>query len=272
MSKQQKLFVVVDPTAEQHIALERAIIISKLQPNKPFLYVFVAVDHDAVNTRADNDNLFRTQEWFVETIRNPLEEAGIEYRIEVSWSSQWQTSIMTSAKRFGADLIYLPVHAKQSNSRFTFSESKWELLKSAYCPVVLIRPGAHTERKIILAAINIQAQRDVQRELNRLIIEHARFYTELYDAELHVVNGYLDSMTYPDRGRLANETNVPTNRIHVRTGYSSEVVSAVAEDINADLVIMGTLGQNGMTKTRRGNTAERIIAALDIDVMVVNHE
>jgi universal stress protein E len=35
---------------------------------------------------------------------------------------------------------------------------------------------------------------------------------------------------------------------------------------------MGTLGQNGMTKTRRGNTAERLIAAVDTDVMVINHE
>ena len=30
MTQQQKFFVVVDPTAEQHIALERAIIIAKL--------------------------------------------------------------------------------------------------------------------------------------------------------------------------------------------------------------------------------------------------
>jgi universal stress protein E len=35
---------------------------------------------------------------------------------------------------------------------------------------------------------------------------------------------------------------------------------------------MGTLGQTGMITTRRGNTAERIIAALDDDVMVINHE
>lgn len=42
MTQQQKFFVVVDPTAEQHIALERAIIIAKLSQAKPFIYVFVA--------------------------------------------------------------------------------------------------------------------------------------------------------------------------------------------------------------------------------------
>lgn len=179
---------------------------------------------------------------------------------------------MDSAKRFAVDVIYLPVSARTNNRRFTFTESKWELLKGAYCPVVLIRPGANAQRKIILAAINMQAQRDVQRELNKMIINQAKFYAEMYGADVHVVNGYLDSLTYPDRGRLVNETGMPSDHIHVRNGYTSDVVSEVAEDINADLVIMGTLGQNGMTTTRRGNTAERLIAALQTDVMVLNHE
>ncbi len=272
MTQQQKLFVVVDPTAQEHIALERAIIISRLRGNKPFVYVFVSVDAEATDTRATNDSLFRDQTWFDETIKKPLSDAGIEYLIEVSWSSEWQNAIRQSAKRFGADLIYLPVHAKVSNRRFTFTESKWELLKGAHCPVVLIRPGAKAQRSVILAAVNFQAQRDVQRELNRKILDHARHYAEAYGAQLHVVNGYLDSLSYPDRGRLVNETGLPTTNVHVKNGYSSEVISQVAEEIQADLVVMGTLGQNGMTTTRRGNTAERIIAALDDDVMVVNHE
>lgn len=272
MTQQQKLFVVVDPTAEQHIALERAIIISTLRTEKPFIYVFVAVDAEATDTRATNDHLFRNQNWFDEQIKKPLATAGLDYLIEVSWSGEWQESIRQSARRFGADLIYLPVHAKTSSSRFTFTESKWELLKGAYCPVVLIRPGANAQRKVILAAVNFQAQRDVQRELNRKILAHAKLFADAYGAELHIINGYLDSLNYPDRGRLVNETGMPANRIHVKNGYTSEVVADLAEEIGADLVIMGTLGQNGMTTTRRGNTAERLIAALDIDVMVINHE
>jgi len=272
MTKSQKLFVVVDPNDTHHIALERAIIISSLiQGPKPKVHAFVAVDSDAVDTRSVNDNLFRDLTWFEQNIKNPLASAGIEYSLEVSWSSEWQKSIMESAKRFDADLIYLPVHAKTNTSRFSFSESKWELLKGAYCPVVLIRPNAKAQRKVIIAAVNFQALRDEQIALNKQIIAQAKFYAETYDADLHVINGYLDSMTYPDRGRLVNETGLPNDKIHVDNGYTSDVVSALAEKINADLIIMGTLGQNGMTKTRRGNTSERLIAAVDTDVMVINH-
>ena len=37
-------------------------------------------------------------------------------------------------------------------------------------------------------------------------------------------------------------------------------------------MVMGTLGQTGLTSTRRGNTAERVISALDVDVAVVDTE
>lgn len=272
MTIQQKLFVVLDPNDEQHIALERVAITAELYDVKPFIYVFVAVDGDAVDTRAGNSKLFRDQHWFNETIKKPLEAAGLDYLIEVSWSTEWQKSIMQAAKRLSVDLIYLPVHAKVRFTRFTFTESKWELLKGAPCPVTLIRPDAKPQRKVILAAVNFQAKRQVQKELNNLILEQARHYAEVYGAELHVVNGYLDSMNYPDRGRLARETGLTNDRIHVKNGYSSDVVSQVADEINADLVVMGTLGQTGMSSTRRGNTAERMIAALDNDVMVINHE
>lgn len=272
MSKPKNLFVVVDPNDEQHIALERAIITSALHSAKPHVHAFVAVDSEAVDTRASNDRLFRDLTWFEQNIKSPLAKAGITYTLEVSWSSEWQKSIVDSAKRFGADLIYLPVHAKTNPSRFSFTESKWDLLKTASCPVVLIRPGAEAQRKVILAAVNFQAQRDVQIALNKKIIEQAKHFADVYGADLHFINGYLDSMSYPDRAKIINETGMANDKIHVENGYTSDVVSALAEKINADLIIMGTLGQNGMTKTRRGNTAERLIAAVDTDVMVINHE
>lgn len=271
MSEQRKIFIVVDPSNNSHVALERAIIISSFLTPSPKICVFVAVDGEAVDTRVINDNLFRNQTWFGEQIKKPLEAAGLEYEIQVCWSTQWQNAIVQEAKRFHADEIYLPIHRQIENSRFTFSESKWSLLKCSHCPVVLVRPGAEEKRQVVLAAVNFQAVTDEQREINRLILERGKMAADNYGAEFHVVNGYLNSMTYPDRGRLAHATQLPAERIHVREGYTADVVAEVVKDISADLVIMGTLGQNGMTSTlRRGNTAERVISAVKTDIMVFN--
>ena len=78
-------------------------------------------------------------------------------------------------------------------------------------------------------------------------------------------------MHYPDRGRLAKESGVPPERIHVEEGYTNEAVAAVANRLGADLVVMGTLNQKGLLSSRRGNTAERVISTLQQDIVVVNH-
>lgn len=271
MSNSEKLFVVVDPSDTKHVALERALRTGQLRGEPPVIKVFVAVDGEAVDTRVVNDNLFRDQSWFDTEIKQPIQDAGLEFHIEVSWCQEWQKSIVQSAKRFGADRIYLPVHERTNSTRFTFSESKWALLKNADCPVVLIQPGAQAERTVVAAAVNFQAKKDEQKALNESILRWGREVAAMYDAEFHVINAYLDQMNYPDRGQLARQTGLLADKIHVKQGYTDEVVSAVADDIKADLVVMGSLGQNGLITSRRGNTAERVIAALTQDVMVVNH-
>lgn len=271
MPKPEKLFVVVDPSDTVQIALERALIMGKKHEVPPDLFIFLGVDGEATDLRAINDNLFRSQDWFDAEIHKPIHAAGMKYTVEVSWSQEWQKSIVQSAKRFGAERIYLPVHARTNTSRFTFSEAKWELLKTADCPVVLIQPGAKPERKTVLAAVNFQARQDEQQKLNESILYWARTVADIYGAELHVVNAYIDSMLYPDRGSLARAASLPSERIHVDQGYTSDVVGGVAQRLDADLVVMGTLGQTGRSSTRRGNTAERVISALTQDVMVVNH-
>ncbi|MFA0813472.1 universal stress protein [Microbulbifer epialgicus] len=273
MEQQSTVFVVVDPNDEKHVALERALTTSRGRNPRPCLAVFVAVDGEAVDTRAVNDHLFRDESWFRKQIREPISEAGLSCEITVCWSSDWQAAIVQESKRCNAEMVYLPVHAKSSR-RFTFAESKWQVLKTARCPVVLIRPGAKEERKVVLATVNYQAKTLEQRQLNRQISERATYIAGIYGAELHLVNAYLDSMLYPDRGalaKLADKTGVPTHRIHVKQGYTSDVVEAVAREIDADLVVMGTMNQYGETGSfLRGNTAERVIGQLDVDVTVCN--
>lgn len=270
-TEQEKLFVVVDPNDSEHVALQRAIITSKLRKTPPKIFVFIGVDAEAVDTRATNDNVFRDHRWFQDQIIGPLEECGFEFEIEISWSSQWGEAIMNEARRFGSTMIMVPVHAKTNPRRFTFAESRWTLMENAECPVLLVRPGARQTRKTVLAAVNFQAVRDEQKALNERIIAQGKRTAERYGAEFHVVNAYRDSLNYPDRGRLANQTGLPASHIHVEHGYTDEVVAAVAEQVDADMVVVGTLNQRGVKATaRRGHTVARVISALDVDTMVLN--
>ena len=74
-STQEKVFVVVDPTASEHIALQRAIITAKFRKPLPKLYIFVGVDAESVDTRATNDTLYKNTTWFESAIHGPLRAA-----------------------------------------------------------------------------------------------------------------------------------------------------------------------------------------------------
>ncbi len=272
MSQQERIFVVVNPTLDQQVALDRTIITARLITPKPEICVFVAVDRNTVDLDASNPKIYRNTDWFEQQIHKPLIEAGLEYSTEVSWSDDWQGAIMASAKRFGATRIMIRAGKPTKSRRFIFAESKWGLLKEANCPVVLVRDQAKPLRKVVLAAVNFQASRINQEILNKNILEKGQSIAKSYGADFHVVNAYVDSLLYPDRGRLANQTGVDSSKTHVSKGYTDEVISKVAKQVDADVVVIGTLGQTGLTKTRRGNTAERVISAVDVDVVVVNSE
>ncbi len=272
MPKQERIFVVVNPTLDEHVALDRAIITAKLLSPSPTICAFVAIDPDTVDSGISNDKISRNTDWFEEQIHAPLRAAGLQYKIEVSWCNNWQKAIMRSAEKFGATRILIRAGKPKTPRRFSFAESKWKLLKGATCPVLIVRDGAAQQRKVVLAAVNFQASRDHQQQLNANILARGRALAESYDAEFHVTNAYIDSMHYPDRGRLAKETGLDSNHIHVVQGYTDEAVAKAANDLHADVVVIGTLGQTGQAKTRRGNTAERVISAVDVDVVVVNSE
>lgn len=272
MPQREKFFVVVNPTLDQQVALDRAIISAQLIEPRPELCIFVAVDSNTVDLSASNDKIYRNTDWFEQQIHQPLKSAGLQYSIEISWSDNWQKSIMVAAKRFAATRIMIRAGKPAKSRRFIFADSKWALLKEANCPVLLVRDNAKPQRKTVLAAVNFQASRINQDKLNKTIIERSKDLAESYGADLHIVNAYIDSMLYPDRGRLINQTGIKSEKIHVMQGYTDEVIATMAKKTEADLVVIGTLGQTGLTKTRRGNTAERVISAVDVDVVVVNSD
>jgi len=267
----ERLFVVLDPHDQEHLALQRAIITAQLRDPLPKLHVFISVDPEAEDIRPeDRKNLLFDEHWIQRNIRQPLADKNLTHEIELSWGSPWMESILQAASSFEPDIILLPVH-NTNRRRGLLSEDKWRLLRQSNSPILLVRPGAKMERKVILAAVNFQATKDEQRALNERILTQGKRIAERYDADLHVVNAYLDSLHYPAHGDLINRTGLPWSHIHIDQGYTDEVVAQVARDIGADIVALGTLNQRGgQGSIRRGNTASRVIEAVNVDTLVVS--
>ena len=269
MSEHDRLFVVVDPAQEQHMALKRAIITSQIRQQRPRLYLFFAVNSEAVDTHASNSKLFRNKSW-LDAVLKPVETAGIEYELEFCWSREWHKSILKSSCHYNPRTILLVAAPRQLRNPMSFGSAYWELLRNAQSPVLLVRPGAGEKRSRILAAVNYQNNSKDYAGLNNRIIERGEWLASHYGATLHIVNAYSDSMDYPDYGRLANRTRLPADRIHVRPGSTESVLTETAKEVGADIVLLGTRPERGMSSMIRRNTAARVARKLDVDLMVVN--
>ncbi len=268
MPDQDTLFVVVDPTQSEHVALQRAIISSRLRDVPPKLKVFVGVDSAAVSLDADNPDIYRDSSWF-DNLKKPLFDEGLDFTLVICWSTQWHEAVLQAARRTEANLILLPDYSAR-DSRNRISDAKWQVLRHAECPVLICRPGATGKRERVLAAVKMQDTSSEYVSLNEKIITRGKWMAERHGADFHVVNAYADSLEYPDRGNMVRKLKIDPDKIHVRQGRAEEVVAEVANEINADIVVVGTLKRRGGMLSMRGKTSEQVMTHLTQDVMTLN--
>jgi universal stress protein E len=268
MSNPDTILVIIEPSQDQHLALDRALITSKLRKVAPKLHLFICVDADNTDLKARNQNLYRDSAW-IQSLTKPAEESGLEYTYELCWSSEWTDAVMNCADRIQPTIIFLPDYDANIR-RNMFTNSKWDLLRKSFCPVLIARPGASNHRKVILAALNIRTENPKYIEMNEKILADGRKQVEIYGAELYVINSYKDSMHYPDREQLLKFTGLPTERVHLGEGDPADVIANYADEINADIVIIGTMRRTGAAALMRGNTSEKVLRKVKQDVVALS--
>ena len=265
----QKILVVVEPSNEQHYALERVLSSLPLFKNPFELTVLVTVNAETTSLSANNPDIYRDRQWFLDLIA-PLDDMDADYKLQISWSNEYQQAVLRVAEQIKADMILVPVRERPRSGPFKFSVAKWALLRRAPCPVMIVQPGGKAQREVVLAAVHAQGDDESYAKLNKTIIEGGELIANMHGAQLHLVNSYRDQEDYPDRARMLRLSGLPNEQIHSETGAPDEVIARVAKEIGADIVVLGTRRRNGLATSMRGNTSERLIQALDVDVFTVN--
>ncbi len=264
--KTEKLFVVVDPVEDHQLALERAVVTAKFRDPVADVHLYLSVDMDNHDTSADNPRLFKDHNYFNELVK-PLQEAQIPFSIEASWCTDWYRAIVKAAERESASLILLPFERRILTQERLFTDSIWRLLRTVTCPILIMREGAQTVRKTVLAAVNFQSHKPEYEKLNQAVIDRGHWYAQKYDAQLHVVNAYDESLHYPDRTRMIRQSGLSSDHIHVKAGHPEEVIAETAKALNADVTVVGLRKRYDRW---RGNTSEKVISELCCDVLVIN--
>lgn len=265
MASGRKVLVIIEATHDQHLALERAVITSEIKDPGSHVHLFISVDTEKANLAASNESLYRDDSW-LKAITSKLDDVGANYSFEFCWSNEWQKAVLTSAQHFQPDHIFMP--DPQGQKKSLFSNQQWALLRTSVAPVTIVRSSDIKPRKKILAAVNIQKQDEPEyARLNEKILIDGQAIAKHYDADFYVINAYKDSMHFPDRQRIMKLSGLPTTRVHVEEGDPATIISQYAKQIEADTVLIGTMARQGAAAMMKGNTSEKVLNKLDIDVI-----
>ena len=268
----RKIFVVIDPTTDKQVALDSAAKLSSYS-DKIELHVYEAVFNNSQhidNEALQRVELARHRAW-IESLVLPVRANGNTVTVELEWTDKWRDALAPAAERAKADLIIKAASSHSSTERRLSKTSDWTVLRNAPCPVYLIKRSGIEAGAKVLIALDIKRESEIHNQLNGSVIDFGKALTTgIPDSELHAVNAYSssDHFVYPDD--VAEIAKIERSHAHAVEGAPEKVIPEVAKDIDASIVVIGTAARRGLKAAMIGNTAEKILDALDTNILTVN--
>jgi universal stress protein E len=303
MAAQQRILVVVDPTASYHPALERAAWLARATPSVLELFICDYASQLAA-TRGSNaatvaearTALLARHTARLEQLAGPLTAEGLKVNVDSRWDYPLHDGIVRKALDFAADLVVKDTHFHSVLKRSIFSNTDWSLIRNCPSPLWLVKPRPPGQKPCLVAAVDPLHERDKPAGLDHKILRTASSLAKTLGGDVHVFHAFdiaaalavsTDSMTMPialpvreftDAMRVEHTDGVnalcakyaiPADHIHVHQGGTRELLMTLTDQLRADLVVMGAVSRSGLKGLFLGNTAEDVLDRLHCDLLIV---
>jgi universal stress protein E len=305
VTNQQRVLVVVDPTASFHPALERAAWLARCAPVRIELFISDYApqladsrSHGAAATQGRAAVLERHR-GRLEQLAAPLRAGGAAVDVDVRWDYPLHDSIVRKAQDSGADLVVKDTHYHSVLKRSIFSNTDWSLIRNCAATLWLVKPRPPGQKPCFIAAVDPLHERDKPADLDQRILAMGNDLSRTLGGELHVFHAFdvtaaiavsTDAMTMPIAlpinefadamraehteavERLCKKHRVPAERTHIHQGGTRQLLLTLTEQLRADAVVMGAISRSGLKGLFLGNTAEDVLDRLHCDLIIVKPE
>jgi len=266
--KMQRVFAVIDPERFVQPAFERAEWIAARNGALLHLYCCLGEEGVAADDPAAKFAIERATRW-LERLTSEAGEYKLTTEIEVEWNANWRERIAEAAAEAGADMIIKTVSRHSGLGRRLKATADWTVLRNARCPVLLIDAGRPPQPKKVLAAVKLEPGSETYEVLNQEVIALSRTISAALEAELDAVTIYKGDQMYFDRQKFADSCGLPRNRVHSYEGSPHKAIAEAARELGSDILVIGSASRNKKDSRIIGDTAERIIDAVDTDLVVI---
>jgi len=239
------------------------------------------------------------EEWDVEDARKRLRglarnlvPANQVIRVEVSAGTPF-LEVTRQVVRAEHDLVMINAAGEKGA---WFGSTVTHLLRKCPCPVWVLRPEPVERYERILVAVTSRTDDEVRMRLDQRLLEVATSLARMEHSDLHVVTVWsvvgenviqsqtglrsedLDQIRFSARRSRTQRLDdllggVDTTDLRVRThlvkGTPDILVPEIAREVQAELIVVGTVGRTGIAGLLIGNTAESIFAQVECPVLAI---
>lgn len=294
MQRVNNILVVADRVGREPVALRRALPVARAAGARVHLVGFVnhgAADADLLDDAEaaglQESMLVHTRQG-LETLVEEAREQGVKIDLDVVWHDRIHEWIIDACLEHEYELVIKTAHRTQ---RLMYKPTDWHLLRACPAPVLLAIDSQWPRKPRILAAVDVSTKDAAHKVLNRQVLDYAAALAQWLDAELHCGHAFpeppvlikleqtsVDPAAFRRRararasaamGELCAGFSLDDKRMHLREGSPSKAIASICKKIKCEIVVMGTVARAGLKGAVLGNTAEKILANLDCDVLAV---
>jgi universal stress protein E len=295
----QKILAVIEPELSTQKSLARAIEIASM--NGASITAFLSIydfsyEMTTMLSMDERENMRQAviddrTEWLVNLVSKKFSHHKVSIDVRIVWHNRPYESIIYEVIDKGYDLIVKGTQQHDSLKSVIFTPTDWHIMRKAPVPVLLVKEHDWPCGGQILAAINVGVDDDNHISLNEEITKQALHFAKLLSSNVHLVNSFpgtpanivieipeFDPTTYDESAKLHHEQcmlvhsekhHINKQHCHVAIGLPEDVITQYAEQLDAELVVLGTIGRQGISAALLGNTAEHVIDKLNCDVLTI---
>ena len=297
------ILAVIDPTAEAQPAMQRAAWLAKQTGAELELLVCYYNEYLSGERLFDSPSLEKARAEVIERQRDrldslaqPARDDGVSVKTTAVWDHPLYEGIVRHAIESRADIVVKDTHHHSAITRAVLSNTDWSLIRTCPVPLWLVKPRDIATKPTFIAAIDPMNEHDKPAALDDEILQISKQLAGVSGGEVHAFHSYdpriavatatanayipvslpldeIEQQMHEDHqkrfGEITSFHEIDDDQAHLQAGLTHEELPALAEKLDADVVVMGAVARNRWKRLFIGATAERTLEHLPCDLLII---
>lgn len=293
----KNILLILDQELDNQIAIKRAMQLCKEHDSHLFITTYTYNHACEEGSLIDLELRHDLKSLLIEQSQQWAEALMQEFYLpkdtplSICWCEHAYKAVLDNSEDVSFDLVLKAASKHHSIVDRVMKHQDWNLLKMCPAPVLLVKEKPEWGSRNILAAVDSTSMESSHKAINEHILEFCELINsdDLY--QTHIVNSYpimsLTLASLPDTPvpedlqqyvvdqhqtateKIAQKYNIPENNTHIREGEPEEVITQIAHDLDADVVLVGILSEADLQSVILGSTIEHVMDSTRSDVLAI---